>query len=183
MLDALDITEADAEGLSELAGLDLAMARDFARRAQAEEDPRVASELARSYQRMARSYRQSLALKLRLKRELTLAARETPPLRDEVKIRERKDALRSAVRQVIWSEYERPDWDEDGDVAWDFGRLESELDQLAARDPAFTEPELDDQVVTLCARLDASLDLARQWRTLPPVPPGWPPEPDGDDSS
>jgi hypothetical protein len=52
MLDALSITEAEAAGLSELAALDLAMARDFAIRAQAAEDPEVANDLARSYQRM-----------------------------------------------------------------------------------------------------------------------------------
>ena len=40
-----------------------------------------------------------------------------------MKIRERRDALRTAIQRVVWSEYERPDWDEDGDVAWDFGAL------------------------------------------------------------
>ena len=50
-----------------------------------------------------------------------------------MKIRERRDALRTAIQRVVWSEYERPDWDEDGDVAWDFGRLEHELDRLARR--------------------------------------------------
>jgi len=183
MLEQLDITAEQAAGLDELAALDLAMAKDFARRAMAEEDPNVAANLARTYQRMARSYRQTLAMKLRLKRDLTRAAAEAPaPPRDEVKIRGRVDDLRSAIKRVIWSEFERPDWDEDGDVSWAFGRLENELDQRAQRDPAFTEPDLDDQVVILCAKLDFSLDLARQWRDLPPVPPGWPPE-DDDDSS
>ena len=66
MLDALTITEAEAAGLSRLAALDLALAEDFAARARDERDPDVANDLARSYQRMARSYRQSLALKVRL---------------------------------------------------------------------------------------------------------------------
>ena len=79
MLDALTITEAEAAGLSELAALDLAMARDFAARAQAAEDPDTANDLARSYQRMARSYRQSLALKVRLQREIARAERAAPP--------------------------------------------------------------------------------------------------------
>jgi hypothetical protein len=57
MLDALTITEAEAAGLCELAALDLAMARDFAARAQAAEDPEIANNVARSYQRMARSHR------------------------------------------------------------------------------------------------------------------------------
>src|SRR5581483_9970596 len=78
MLDALTITEAEAAGLSELAALDLAMARDFAARAQAAEDPDTANALARSYQRMARSYRQSLALKAKLRIDTQAADRETP---------------------------------------------------------------------------------------------------------
>src|ERR1700749_1706222 len=44
MLEALCITEAEAAGLSELAALDLAMARDFAARAQAAEDLHQAVE-------------------------------------------------------------------------------------------------------------------------------------------
>src|SRR5437762_10954757 len=108
MLDALTITEAEAAGLSELAALDLAMARDFAARAQAAEDPETASDLARSYQRMARSYRQSLALKVRLQREIVRAEREAPPPppRDEARIAARVEDLRGAVQRVIWAEHE-----------------------------------------------------------------------------
>src|SRR5258707_7657171 len=110
MLDALNITEAEAAGLSELAALDLAMARDFAARAQAAEDPDTANDLARSYQRMARSYRQSLALKVRLAREIARAEREAPPPpRDEARICQRIEEVRSAVERVIWTEYERSD--------------------------------------------------------------------------
>lgn len=53
MLDSLDITGVEIAGIAELAIHDLAMARDFAARAQAAEYPEVA--LARSCQRMARS--------------------------------------------------------------------------------------------------------------------------------
>src|SRR5216684_1486053 len=102
MLDALTITEDEAAGLSELAALDLAMARDFAARAQAAEDPETANDLARSYQRMARSYRQSLALKVRLQREMVRAERDAPPpapaARDEARIEARVAALRGPVR-------------------------------------------------------------------------------------
>ena len=76
MWDALTITEAEAAGLSELAALDLAMAEDFAARARAAEDPDVANAFVRSAQRMARSYRQTLALKVRLAREIAQAARD-----------------------------------------------------------------------------------------------------------
>lgn len=62
MLDALDITEAEIAGIGALAMHDVAMTRDFAARAQAAEDPEVA--LARGCQRMARSYRPALRLKV-----------------------------------------------------------------------------------------------------------------------
>src|SRR5690242_3289548 len=120
MLDALAITEEEAQGLSELAALDLAMAKDFAARVQAEADPAVKNDLARSYQRVARSYRQTLALKMRLAREVASHAREVgagagrggadaalagvaplgpPALR-------RADEVRDAVARIVWSEHE-----------------------------------------------------------------------------
>src|ERR1700712_3486491 len=114
MLDALTITEAEAAGLSELAALDPPMARDFPARPQAAEDPEIASDLARSYQRMARSYRQSLALKVRLAREIARAEREPPPApppvpRDEARIEARLAEIRGAVQRVIWAEHEPAD--------------------------------------------------------------------------
>src|ERR1700761_722434 len=129
MSDALAITEAEAAGLSELAALDLAMARDFAARAQAAEDPDTANALARSYQRMARSYRQSLALKAKLRLDTQAAERETPrrgqpraghapapgfPLADEVRMDARAEELFDAVERVVWAEHEPAD-PSDGD--------------------------------------------------------------------
>ena len=105
MLDALTITEEDAAGLCELAALDLAMARDFATRAQAAQDPDTANDLARSYQRMARSYRQTLALKVRLAHEIARAEADAPPPppvpRDDLRIEARMDELRGPVQRVI----------------------------------------------------------------------------------
>src|ERR1700761_7151195 len=123
MSDALAITEAEAAGLSELAALDLAMARDFAARAQAAEDPDEPNALARSYQRMARSYRQSLALKAKLRLDTQAADREAPrrvasprqgappPLtpEDEARIDRRAEQLCDAVQRVIWAEHEPAD--------------------------------------------------------------------------
>src|SRR5438045_3373445 len=108
MLDALIITEAEAAGLCELAALDLAMARDFAARAKAAEDPEIANDPARSYQRVARSYRQTLALKVRLAREIDRAEREAdePQPRDSARLRARVEAVRTSVRRVIWAEHE-----------------------------------------------------------------------------
>src|SRR6266705_6184907 len=141
MLDALVITEAEAAGLSRLAALDLAMAEDFAARAQGERDPKVANDLARSYQRMARSYRQSLALKVRLAREIARAQRdvaETPPPpvpRDQARIEARVEEIRGPVQRVIWAEYEAADSaDPDENLcSYFFDLLEERLD-LYSRD-------------------------------------------------
>ena len=179
MLDALTITEAEAAGLSELAALDLAMARDFAARAQAAEDPQTANDLARSYQRMARSYRQSLALKVRLAREIARAERdiaETPPPpipRDEARIEARVEAIRGPVRRVIWAEHEPADPSELGgenDLSGDFfDLLEQRLDHYA-RDNRFGLEPLDVHVVSLCRAMALDTALARCWRDLPDPP-------------
>ena len=177
-MEALTITETEAAGLSELAALDLAMARDFAARAQAESDPSTAADLARCYQRMARSYRQSLALKARLAREIAAAERviaETPPApipRDEARIDARVAALRGPIRRVIWAEHEPAEDDdpEDDMAAYHFDLLEERL-HLYSRDNRFGLEPLDDHIVTVCAAMTLSVALARRWRSLPD-PPG-----------
>jgi hypothetical protein len=192
MLDALTITEAEAAGLCELAALDLAMARDFAARAQAAEDPETANDLARSYQRMARSYRQSLALKVRLQREIARAASEAPPPppvpRDAARIEARVEELRGPVQRVIWAEHEPAELDDADDLsAYFFDLLEERL-HLYARDNRFGLQPLDDHIVAVCRALDLDETIARSWRDLPdppdeafaepeldpdPAPPAW----------
>jgi hypothetical protein len=167
MLDALTITEAEAAGLSELAALDLAMARDFAARAQDERDPDTANRLARSYQRAARSYRQSLALKVRLAREVARAEREArgnPEPFSPRAARRRADDLRGAVTRVAFNEYEAPEHEEELEDV--LGALEEVLQDCAA-DPDFTRQPLDAQVGDICATLELSPDLAARWRELP----------------
>jgi len=174
MWDALSITEAEAAGLAELAALDLAMARDFAARAQAAEDPETASDLARSYQRMARSYRQSLALKVRLQAEMQRAARGAAPSPlQEVRIKARTEAVREAVQRVIWAEHEASETADEleaaeADEACDrlFDRLEERLTLLVGDDRFGQEP-LDDHVRALCRALGLDEALARRWRELP----------------
>jgi len=180
MLDALSITEAEAAGLSELAALDLAMARDFAARAQAAEDPETANDLARSYQRMARSYRQSLALKVRLAREILRAERDAPPPppipRDEARIEARVEELRGPVQRVIWAEHEPADPSEFDDeegcslAAYYFDLLEQRLDRHAREDDRFGLEPLDVHVVSFCRSMALDTDLARRWRELPDPP-------------
>ena len=186
MLDALTITEAEAAGLCELAALDLAMARDFAARAKAAQDPEVANALARTYQRMGRSYRQSLALKVRLAREIAQADREpSPPIpRDEARIEARIAEIRRPVQRVIWAEHEPAETaDPLDDLAGEvFELLDARLDILA-RDNRFGLEPLDVHVGSICRSLGLDVSLARRWRELPDPPqvavadhadePGW----------
>jgi hypothetical protein len=177
MLDALAITEEEAAGLAELAAMDLAMARDFAARARAAEDPEVANDLVRSYQRMARSYRQSLALKMRLAREIARAERDAPPPpRDEARIHSRVEEVRSAVGRVIWTEYERSDSATDELRAEMVGVLDERLNLLAL-DDRFADPDLDAQVAATCRALSLDPLIARRWHDLPEPPNEAPPEP------
>jgi hypothetical protein len=175
MLDALTITEDEAAGLTELAALDLAMARDFAARAQAAEDPAVASDLARSYQRVARSYRQTLALKMRLAREMATHQREAranPPPPRPAEVRRRMDDLRHAVTRVAFTEFEGPEREDQIDFALE--SLEEGLHEDAAEAVSAGRP-LDEQVAEICEELGLDPKIAARWRELPdPEPQGEP---------
>ena len=173
MLDALTITEAEAAGLCELAALDLAMARDFAARAKAAQDPEVANALARTYQRMGRSYRQCLALKARLAREIAQADREpSPPIpSDEARIEARIVEVRRPVQRVIWAEHEPAEAaDPLDDLSAEFFELLDARLDILARDNRFGLEPLDVHVVSLCRSLGLDVSLARRWRDLPDPP-------------
>ena len=175
MLDALTITEAEAAGLCELAALDLAMARDFAARAKAAQDPEVANALARTYQRTGRSYRQSLALKVRLAREIAQAASQPPPPppvpRDEARIETRIAEIRGPLHRVIWAEHEPAEGaDPDDDVSGHYFDLLEERLEVYCRDNRFGLEPLDVHVVSLCRAMALDVSFARRWRELPDPP-------------
>lgn len=189
MLDALDITEAEARGLSELAEHDLALARDFARRAQAAEDADEASRLGRSYQRAARSYRQTLALKARLKRDLAAAARDQAgapkPRPGGAAVARRIGELRAALLRLAWDEAERAEIEpEDGEGAeaadraaadrlQAFAWARQDLEAVVARDvlsDSFGAERLDDHVARVALRLGMDAPAIAGWRGLPDPP-------------
>jgi len=179
--------------LGELAGLDLSLARHVHACAMATEDPTEVANLARAYQRVARSARQSIALHARLKRERERAERDAPPppsppkpARDERRIEARREAVHAAVCRVAWSEYEGCDADEDLDDRDMFLDLIRDVLIKAARHDTFglieeagdwvVEP-LDDHIARVCAELELPEEAARAWRDLPDPPP----DDDGDD--
>jgi hypothetical protein len=156
----LDMTEDDARGLCELAAVDLRVAKGFAERALAEADADAANGYARTYQRAARSYRQSLALKARLRRDLMRDAREDrADLRGEEtrRLGVARARVFSAVKTLIWNEHE----------AEEAEGLEDQLAELLADDALaddFTEVPISRHV----ERLAADLGLA----SPPPSSPG-----------
>jgi hypothetical protein len=144
---------ADELGLAELAAIDLRMARAFADRALAADDDETANALARSYQRMARSYRQTLALKARLERERRRLGREDQA--DSVRAREvrvalRKAQVKSAVERAVWDEYEAET--EDAEAIRD--RLDDHLAEASLYEDFCEEP-----VDVHIARVTADLGL------------------------
>jgi hypothetical protein len=182
MLDALNITEEEAQGLCELAQHDLALARDFARRAQAAEDADEANRLARSYQRAARSYRQTLALKARLRRDLAAADRaqaEAPrPRPGGAAVAKRLGEMRTALLRLSWNEAERPETEDEkvefADAAETFGWYREEVEGILSEDcltDGFSTEPLDDHVARLAMQLGfAPAEIAR-WRDLSDPPP------------
>lgn len=150
--------------LDELAQLDMALARKVHARAMAAEDTDEINSLAHTYQRLARSLRQTLALKAQLKRQREQAARAAsaaPRPRETGPVRNRKDDVSEAVLRVVWNEQEpclKP---------IELTReLEERLDAMAAAGD-FLETPLDDQIARLCAELDLPPGLSANWRDLP----------------
>jgi hypothetical protein len=165
MLCGLDITEDDARSLCELAAVDLRVAKGFAERALAEEDPDTANGLARTYQRAARSYRQSLALKMRLRRELARDQREdrTDDRQEDARqVSTTRARVYAAVKTLIWNEHE----------AAEAEPLEDQLAELLDEDAisaGFTETPILRHVARLAALLN--LDAARELAETDAVPP------------
>ena len=168
---------------AELAELDLTLARHVHAQAMATTDPDALNGLARSYQRVARSLRQTLGLKAKLaadraKAEAARPAAPPPHLDDATTAEDRIEGrildLQEYVGRVIAAAHRRdPERQEellerldacldDESEAWDFG----------------LQP-LDAHVRTLSARLDLPEEIAVRWRDLPLAP--WTVIPDDDD--
>jgi hypothetical protein len=186
MWDALDITEEEAQGLAEIARHDLELARDFARRALEAEDNDEANRLARSYQRAARSYRQTLAVKARLKRDLAAAARvqaDTPrPRPGGAAVARRIGELRTALLRLSWDEADPPETEGPGtegeasefdaaceEFACRRGSVETIITQACLK-PDFGEAPLDDEVARLAMDLGLSPETIVRWRELADPP-------------
>jgi hypothetical protein len=161
------LPDRDDEMLARLAEFDLAAAERVHGRLMAAEETSEIAELGRTYQRIARSLRQTLALKAKLKRDRQAAdaapaGPKTPP--GGVAVARRLKELRAAVTRIIWNEYESPD---------DATLVEEELDDIITREmlgDGFCDENLDDHVARLCLELDLGPAAAETWRDLPDPP-------------
>jgi hypothetical protein len=168
MSDGSDSDDRDAQMLARLAELDLAAAERAHAKLMAAEAPNEVAELGRTYQRMARSLRQTLALKAQLKRDrarpasaLSPALRKPPSGTD---LGRRMRELRQGVLRVIWDEAETSelaDWHSEG------------LDEIICEDmlsDSFCAGTLDDHVARVCLELGLDAGRTARWRTLPDPP-------------
>lgn len=163
----------DEEMLARLAACDLSAAERVHGKLMAADEASEIAELGRTYQRFARSLRQTLALKARFKREQERAARDAQPAPAPpggVAVARRVREARAAVLRVVWNEAETED------ERLDF---EEALDDLIAAErlaDGFCAEPLDDQVARLCLSLELSPEGAEGWRDLPdPTDPDAPP--------
>ena len=152
----------DEEMLARLAEFDLAAAERVHGRLMAAEESSEIAELGRTYQRVARSLRQTLALKAKLKRDREAAAKDQPTRPPGgVAIARRVREVRQAVLRVIWNEAESADHGTDMEDAF-----EDVLVREMLGDSFCAEP-LDDHVARICLDLDLSLENIERWRDLP----------------
>jgi hypothetical protein len=144
MSDAALTLDRDEAMLAELGEMDLSLARKLHGAAMAAEDPADIATLARAYQKAARSLRQSVALKAKLKRDLANDARDETNRRDRERSRQvhhRRSRLNAAVTRLIWNEAE----------------LDCELDDLLdveALGEDFLTEALELQIIRLCKALE-----------------------------
>lgn len=162
-----------AAALARLAELDLAAVEHVHARLLAATEAAEVAELGRTYQRVARSLRQTLAFGERHARERAAAA-ETAAKAALARREARRDALPEdlvnarfeivgdAMNRVIYTVCaERPDWIEDLEV-----RLDRELTQLF-NDDRILDDDIDAQVRAISLALGLPPELAARWRSLP----------------
>ena len=183
------IAERRQQMLARLAELDLAATEAAHASYIAAIDTDEEAEKGRTYQRMGRSLRQSLALHERFDRNASREAREeaqeahrdailNPPIvhdeprrefpRDIEAANQRADDVRTAVRRVIWSEgFEKSELESEQQLEGElYRRLEDWLIDERCDDDFFTRP-LDEHVADICAEMGLNPQNAARWRELP----------------
>lgn len=175
----------DEAMLRRLAQMDMAAAEKAHAALMAAEKIAEIAEAMRTYQRAARSARQTLMLKARLEKMAAEAASRQALSRltattnaafVDTAIEERVEALQDAVARVAAAAYP-------GEAERQEATLDEQdvlLDADAER-PDFLRHPLEAQVADQCQRLGLPAELAARWRELPPAPWTAPAEDDLDE--
>lgn len=154
--------------LAETARMDMALARHVHACALATEDTAQVAELARAYQRITRSLRQSLALLQRLKdlraRAARLAAEESRARRNDARIGAHMVQVREGVRRVAWRETET-----ERERFYDLFEWLDERLLVETLPDDFCDTPVDTHVLRICEEMELSPDTSAIWRRLPDV--------------
>ena len=131
--------------LDELAAIGMGVVRDLRERIAAADDAQDALKLISGLNQTARSVRQCLALQAKLFREVRGFDRARIEERGALNVARSeaaKDQVRAQVRQALWNEYERWDYNQQA------GRLDVELLRLDCE-----AGPVEDVVARLCKKL------------------------------
>ena len=194
MSDATPSPTSDEATLARLAEFDLAAVERAHGRYMAAPDGPEASAAARDYQRMARSLRQSIALKHKIAQDAAKVEREIahnarikeilhpngedprPPKRlfprDIPAANQRAGEIRVGMQRLLWSEgFEKSDYDCEQELEGHFFRcLEDFLAEDRLKDD-FTTRDLDEQIAELAKAFGLNPDNIPRWRELPDPDP------------
>lgn len=156
----------DIAMLARLAALDLSAVEHVHGRLVAADKAGEVTDLGRTYERVSRCLRQTLALKAKLTREAAAGrapAMSRPPADPGLAARlDRMGDLQDAVARVAGA-----CGHQDADALDDlFARLDIEIDDWTER-PDFATADLDTQVRAACRLLGLPEALAEAWRDLP----------------
>jgi hypothetical protein len=150
MIATTDMAERQGRVLAELAELGLSLARGLEAKVQAAQTVEEAQGLALAFHRAARSVRLSLALEVRLARELMQGGREA-----RVQLGRAVDRRKEQVRAVVTREVMTESESDEAESLLD--ELEERLDEAALFDD-FAAGEVEAQI----ARIRAGLGLPAQ---------------------
>lgn len=159
----------DAEMLARLAELDLAAVEHVHAQLVAATEPEVVGGLGRTYQRVARSLRQTLALKAKVARERADHRSRAQSVGEwntavrELRMEQRTLELQDAFGRIAAAAVEDPAAREDL-----LDRFDMELDDWIDEDD-FLTADLDHQLRRACRRLDVPDELVATWPSLPPL--------------
>jgi len=195
MSEAAPPIDVDAAMLARLAALDMAAAEFVNARLLAATDTDEINSLGRTYQRVSRGLRQTLALKAKLAREAARAEAEArlqphkerlQALGDEIemfRVDARAEDLLDAVQRMAQAAI----GDDEQALADVLDRFDVELDDWTMK-PDFIDRDLEAQVREACQVLGLPEELAAGWRRLPvmedlPDPAGLYRDDDADDGT